>query len=205
MKKWILSLIVILALSTAILGLLQLRSCTNLLEIEPPRPVATHSMVLKEIEGLGRMELIRYQFQDVVDYEVVLDWFPDPKVILSVQGETVGCVDFAKIDSSDIVIVGDSLVEVYLPYPEICYSKIDHSKTRVFDTDNTFWVEAELVAEAYELAEKKILEQALQGNILEQTQAQALSLLTPILEAIADKEVSIRFDLPPPNVERPND
>jgi len=204
-KNWLISAIVILALSTAFLGLLQLRSCSNMLSIAPPQPVQTHSIVLKEIEGLGRMELMRFQFQDVVDYEIILDWWPDPKVILSVQGETVGCVDFAKIDSSDIVMIGDSIVEVYLPYPEICYSKIDHSKTRVFDTENTYWTEAEMVAEAYELAEKTILEQALKGGILEQTQTQATTMLTPILEAISGKEVIIRFDLAPPNIQRPND
>ncbi len=205
MKKWILALIVILALSTTFLGLLQLRSFTELFEIEPPVPVETHSIVLKEIEGLGRMELMRYHFQDVVDYEIIVDWWPDPKVILSVEGETVSCVDFAKIDSSDIVVIGDSLVEVSLPYPEICYSKIDHSKTRVFDTENTYWAEAEMVAEAYELAEKKILDQALKGGILDKTQEQALTMLTPILEAISGKKVVLRFDLPPPNVEMPND
>lgn len=176
-----------------------------MLSIAPPQPVQTHSIVLKEIEGLGRMELMRFQFQDVISHEIIMDWWPDPKVILSVQGETVGCVDFAKIDSSDIVLIGDSLVEVYLPYPEICYSKLDHSKTRVFDTENTFWEEAEMVADAYEKAEEAVLDQALKGGILEQTQEQALTMLTPILEAIAGKEVIIRFDLPPPNVLMPND
>ncbi|MFK7922223.1 MAG: DUF4230 domain-containing protein [Bacteroidia bacterium] len=205
MKKWFIPIIVILALSTTFLGLLQLRSFSNMLSIAPPIPVQTHSIVLKEIEGLGRMELMRYQFQDVIAHEIIMDWWPDPKVILSVQGETVGCVDFAKIDSSDIVFIGDSIVEVSLPYPEICYSRLDHSKTKVFDTENTFWEEAEMVADAYEKAEEAVLNQALNSGILEQTQEQAVTMLTPILEAIAGKKVVIRFDLPAPTILRPND
>lgn len=205
MKKWFISAIVILALSTAFLGLLQLRSFSNMFSIAPPKPVQTHSIVLKEIEGLGRMELMRYQFQDVIEYEIIEDWWPDPKVILSVQGETVGCVDFAQIDSDDIVLIGDSMVEVSLPYPEICYSRLDHSKTKVFDTENTFWEEAEMVAEAYERAEETIRIQALDSGILEQTQEHAVTMLTPLLEAISGKKVVIRFDLPAPTISRPND
>ncbi|MEL7339003.1 MAG: DUF4230 domain-containing protein, partial [Bacteroidota bacterium] len=173
MKKWLISIIVILALSTAFLGLLQLRSCTNLLEIAPDIPVETHSIVLQEVEGLGRMELVRFQFQDIVEYELIKDWWPDPKVILSVQGETVGCVDFAKIDSSDIVIIGDSIVELTLPHPEICYSRIDHNKTRVFDTEYTILEETDMVSGAFRKAEDAILKQALNGGILDQTRDQA--------------------------------
>lgn len=192
MRKWLITLTVLFASATLFLGVLQMRSC-SLIPIAPDQPVQTHSMVLKEIEGLGRMELLRYQYQDVITHEIIKDWWPDPKVVLSVQGETVGCIDFAQIDSTDIILHGDSLVEVLLPDPEICYSRLDHEKTKVFNTEYTLWEEAELVAEAYRKAEEAVLTEAIRAGILEQTREQALTMLQPLLESISGKKVDLHF------------
>ncbi len=192
MRKWLVTLTIFLAVSTLFLGVLQLRSC-SLINFAPDMPVQTHTIVLNKIEGLGRMELMRYQYQDVITHEIIKDWWPDPKVVLSVQGETVACIDFAQIDSADIILHGDSLVEVLLPEPEICYSRIDHDNTRVFNTEYTLWEEAELVSEAYRKAEEAILTEAVRAGILEQSREQAITLLKPLLEAISGKEVDLHF------------
>ena len=204
MRKWLITLTVLFASATLFLGVLQMRSC-SLIPIAPDQPVQTHTMVLKEIEGLGRMELLRYQYQDVITHEIIKDWWPDPKVVLSVQGETVGCIDFAQIDSTDIILHGDSLVEVLLPDPEICYSRLDHEKTRVFNTEYTLWEEAELVAEAYRKAEEAVLTEAIRSGILEQTREQALIMLQPLLESISGKMVDLHFVQKLPDIGTPSE
>jgi hypothetical protein len=201
-RKWLVTLTVFFAAATLFLGVLQMRSC-SLIPIAPDQPVQTHTMVLKEIEGLGRMELLRFQYQDVITHEIIKDWWPDPKVVLSVQGETVGCIDFAQIDSTDIILHGDSLVEVLLPDPEICYSRLDHDKTKVFNTEYTLWEEAELVAEAYRKAEEAVLTEAIRAGILEQTREQALTMLQPLLEAISGKKVDLHFVQKLPDIGAP--
>lgn len=160
--------------------------------IKPDQKVQVHSIVLEKIETLGKLELVKYRFQDVVKHEVIRDWFPDPKVLLFVEGEAVGCVDFAAIDSNSVVVMTDTLM-VFLPAPELCYSRIDHEKSRVYDTEFTFFEEAELVDAAYAEAERQIQQAAFQADILLQTKEQAETMLRPILETLANQPVKIAW------------
>ena len=183
----VLTLAVGFAAATVVLSM---RSCQL---IQPDRPVTDHNIVIEKVTGLGKMELVQYQFQDVVSHEVVKDWWPDPKVLLFVKGEAVGCVDFTKIDSTSITSLGDSALIVRLPQPEICYTKINHDSSKVFDTRYTFWEEAEMVEEAYKLAEKEILHAALQAKIIENAKTQAETMLKPMLEVLTGREVRLQF------------
>lgn len=189
MKKLI--LYGLLTLNAALLvTLISMRSCNV---IEPDRPVTTHTIVVEEIAALGKMELVQYNFQDIVTHEVLKDWWPfDPKVMLMVQGEAIGCVDFGKMDSSMITQTPDT-VYLRLPQPEICVARIDHDKSRIYDTRYTAFERADLVDEAYRKAEEAIFEAALRAQILEQTKEQARQTLAPLLSQFADKEVKISF------------
>src|SRR5690554_794769 len=74
-----------------------------------PEVIVNHNTILTTVEELGRMELVRYNFKDVVEYEKeVSRWIPNSKVMLVVTGEAVGCVDFTKLTEQDIRFQGDS-------------------------------------------------------------------------------------------------
>jgi hypothetical protein len=170
--------------------LISMRSCNV---IEPDKPVTTHTIVVEKIAALGKMELVQYNFQDIVTHEVLKDWWPfDPKVMLMVQGDAIGCVDFGKMDSTMITQTPDT-VYLRLPQPEICVARIDHDKSRIYDTRFTVFERAELVDEAYRKTEEAIFEAALRAQILEQTKEQARQTLAPMLAQFADKEVKISF------------
>ena len=106
----------------------------------------------------------------------------------------MGCIDLRKINASDISEKNDTLI-VLLPKAEICYHKIDHSKSRVYDTEYAFMNEGLLLDEAYKKAEEKILSSALESGILEQTQKNAELILKPFIENISGKKVILRFQL----------
>ena len=154
----------------------------------------THNIVLKEISSLGKMELVKYSFRDVVEQEIVRDFLPDPKAILIVQGEAVGCIDLSKVTEKNIVSKGDTLI-LNLPNPEVCYHKIDHSKSKIYKTDYAFMNEAVLLDEAYRKAEEQILQSALNSDILEQTKKNADLILKPLIENISAKKVVIKYPL----------
>lgn len=154
----------------------------------------THNIVIKEIVSLGKMELVKYSFRDVVEQEIVRDFLPDPKAILIVQGEAVGCIDLSKITEKDLTSSGDTLI-LNLPNPEVCYHKIDHSKSKIYKTDYAFMNEAVLLDEAYRKAEEQILKSALDSDILEQTKKNAELILKPLLENISSKQVVIKYPL----------
>ena len=195
MKKILLAVgittIVFLALGWYIFTQVQLFS------FKPPVTETTHDIIVEKIEGMGKLELVKYHFKDVVTHTEVYDWFPDPKVLLIVAGEAVGCLDLTKIDSTSVLVVGDT-VSVFLPEPEFCYVKVDHQNSTVYETHFTYWNEAEMVDEAYRLAETEIQKSAEQSHVLDQTREQAQLILKPILEAFTGKTVELVF--PPPRL-----
>lgn len=168
-------------------------------ELLQPRETVTETnfkTVLEEVEGLGKLELVKYNFKDVVEhtqkhgYSSVLD----SKVLLIVAAEAVGCMDLTRITSEDITEMGDS-VYVHLPAPELCYYKIDHQKSKVYDAESLPFMEDDnLVGEAFAKAEKQIEKAALESGILVQTQAMAKTMLQPFLENITKKTVILTFE-----------
>jgi hypothetical protein len=152
----------------------------------------THRLVVQEISSLGKLELLRYTFKDVVEHEQKKQWLPNAKVLLIVSGEVVSCLDLTQIDSADIIQDTASVI-VYLPEPEICYHKIDHSQSKVFNTEYTMWEEAKLIDAAYQQAETQILQSALKMNMLEKTKASAEKILRPLLSRLTQKPVQLRY------------
>ncbi|GGD43489.1 hypothetical protein GCM10011514_04320 [Emticicia aquatilis] len=152
----------------------------------------THNMVLKEMTVLGKLELSNFAFRDVVEQELVRDYLPNPKAILIVQGEAIGCLDLTKIKADDITTKDDTLI-VHLPDPELCSYRIDHSKSKIYDTEYAFMNEQSLMNEAYTRAEAKIKQSALDMGILEQTKKNAELVLKPLLENISGKKVVLQY------------
>ena len=168
-------------------------------ELLEPRETVTETSfqtVLEEVESLGKLELVKYNFKDVVEhkqkngYSSVLD----SKVLLIVAAEAVGCMDLTRIKAEDITEVGDSIY-VHLPAPELCYYKIDHQKSKVYDSESLpFMQDENLVGEAFAKAEKQIEKAALESGILVHTQAMAKTMLQPLLENLTKKTVFLTFD-----------
>jgi hypothetical protein len=155
-----------------------------------PEVIVNHNTILTTVEELGKMELVRFNFKDVVEYEKnVSRWVPNSKVVLIVTGEAVGCIDFTKLTEHDILFHGDSLVQISLPEPELCYYKIDHSKSKVFSKENTYFQDADLVQESYRYAEENVRNAAINSGILRQTQVNAEKVLKPILEEVTGRKV----------------
>jgi len=152
----------------------------------------THNMVLKEMTVLGKLELSNFAFRDVVEQELVRDYLPNPKAILIVQGEAIGCIDLTKIKADDITTKDDTLI-VHLPDPELCSYRIDHSKSKIYDTEYAFMNEQSLMNEAYTRAEAKIKQSALEMGILEQTKKNAELVLKPLLENLSGKKVVLQY------------
>ncbi len=164
--------------------------------------IVNHNTVLEEVTALGKLELVRYNFKDVVEYEkpqtsneMINRFLPNAKTVLIVSGDAVGCIDLTKIQQSDISESKDTVI-IYLPEPEMCYYKINHEKSKVWDTKNGYFVDAgNMVSEAYKTAEQKIKQSALEMGILSETNKNAEKILSPTLEKISGKKVLLRHKL----------
>ena len=149
------------------------------------------NLVLTRITALGKLELVRYTFKDIVEHELVKTFLPNPQAVLIVEGEAVGCLDLTKINTTDLVIKADSVI-IKLPRPELCAWKINHERSRIYDTHYAFLDESQLVSEAYRKAEGQIRQSALNSGILLQTRQNADQILRPLLEQITGKKVRFR-------------
>ncbi|MGV3540357.1 MAG: DUF4230 domain-containing protein [Rufibacter sp.] len=157
---------------------------------QEPEVEVTHNTILTKIEEMGKLELVRFNFKDVVEYKKEVSRFlPDSKVALIVGGEAVGCIDLQKLQESDLQFIGDSVLHVSLPAPEICYYRIDHTQSKVFSKENTYFQDADLVDEGYKYAEANVKQAALNSGILKQTSVNAEKILKPMLENMTGRRV----------------
>ncbi|MDJ0363602.1 DUF4230 domain-containing protein [Hymenobacter sp. H14-R3] len=165
----------------------------NPLAPREPQVTVTHNTVLTQVEALGKLELVRYRFKDVVEYKRAAKYpfLPDAKAALIVGGEAVGCLDLRKIRPQDVTFEGDSVVRIILPAPELCAFQVDHSQSRVFSTENDFFQDASLVDEAYRYAEAQVRKSALQSGILAETQRNAQQILVPLLHTLTGRRVVV--------------
>lgn len=156
-----------------------------------------HYTTLEQIEAMGKLELVKFKFKDILEYRVRKPWYsPDSKAIIIVSGEAVGCIDLTKIKAEHIV-EKDSVVFVQLPPAELCYAKINHQETRLYEVSTGIFSrdDGKIVSETYKEAERQLERTALESNILEQTKANAELVLKPTLERIARKKVVFKYDL----------
>lgn len=154
--------------------------------------IVSHTMVLQQIEEMGKLEVTKYTIQDLMEYQKVRQWLPNSKATLKIVGEVVACVDLATITENDVFVQGDS-VSLILPYPEICHYKIDHSRSKVYNMEFGLWESEEIVDEAYKSAEQQIYEQAQNMGIEKESCENTIKVLTPILRAMGFNKVHIGF------------
>ncbi|MDX2306115.1 MAG: DUF4230 domain-containing protein [Microscillaceae bacterium] len=164
------------------------------------KSISNHNIVLEKIEKMGKLQLVKYKFKDVLEQKIEYDWWPDSKAILIISGEATGCMDLEKVKPEDIVEQGDSIL-IRLPEPEICDTKINHSETSIYDTKTYSFDESKLIDRAFKAAEQQIAETARKSNILEQARNNGELVLRPIFEQISQKKVIFSYALDTKNTD----
>ena len=161
---------------------------------KPMKSVYNHQIVLEKIEALGKLELVKYKFKDVIEHiKEYKAWVRNSKVVLIVSGEAVGCLDLTKVKKEDIDDNKKDSLLIRLPEPELCYYKINQNESRIYDSAYGFTDAADVIAEAYKEAEKKMQTTALQSGILEQTKKNGELMLKPLFESISKKKVFFTY------------
>lgn len=170
---------------------------------EKHETIIESSVILNKIESLGKLELVKYNFKEVFEYRQLSDgkiignsilnnhsYEPDLSVVLVASGEAVGCIDLTKINHSDINTRNDSII-LTLPPPELCYQKLDLANTKIHSfTKESWWSKlfsdeqekTEILQLAYQQAEIKLREAAIESGIFQSTNENAEMILKPLLE-----------------------
>lgn len=161
---------------------------------EPPPVVEERigAAILLKAEQVGKLEVIRLHFSDVLEYKQT-NPFPvaDAKLLLAVHGEAAGCIDLLKLSADAVREQGDT-VFIRLPPPELCYHKINHKQSKVYDLSVTrLFDKTELVQQAFKMAENQVERMALASGILEQTEKHARLVVGEILSGLTRKTIII--------------
>lgn len=155
----------------------------------------SHDVLVQQIEELGNLEVVRYNIQDMMEYEKTRTWLPNSKASLKIVGEVIACVDLTKLQKEDVYTKKDS-VSMILPIPEVCHYKIDHSRSKVYNIEYGLWESVKLVDEAYYHAEQNLYQEALRMGIANESRENTIKVLTPILRSLGFTKIYIGFKTP---------
>ncbi|MFD1628666.1 DUF4230 domain-containing protein [Pseudopedobacter beijingensis] len=154
----------------------------------------TEDVMVSKITSMGKLELVKYAMKDVIEKKEVRRFFPDERILFVAVGEVVGCIDLTKVSKEDITFHNDSLT-LYLPQPEICYVKIDHKESKVYDVSGVWFPSdtKDMVEGIYKIAEQKLLDNARQMQLMDKTKENAVLIFKPLVEKLSNKKVGVLF------------
>jgi hypothetical protein len=139
---------------------------------------------------------VTYTMDKVVEGDRTSSVLPDllvgDKLLLTVYGEAVAGVDLSGLKSSDVV-VHDRGVSVHLPPPQIFFTTIDSTKTRVFSRTTGWFVNADpnLESEVRAKAQHELQDSALKAGILDTARKNAAATLTKLLTGLGFTQVQV--------------
>lgn len=153
--------------------------------------------VIKQIQSLNRLETASFNIDKIIeagtDGNKLTDFLFGDKILLVAHGEVIAGFDLSQL--SDKSFEGDKqTISITLPAPQILSTKLDNSKTRVFDRKQGLFTKGELnlEAEAREQAESSIRAAACEGDILNVASENAVKQLEVLFKGAGFQTVIIR-------------
>ncbi len=155
--------------------------------------------VVMQLKGLNQLNCAQSTIQTIVTTEdsTKLLGFPigSTKLLYIGLGEVRAGIDLSETDVSQISI-SDS-VEVYIPQARILDSKIDISRSYVYDVrESRFFAppSTPLQTEAQQEALKRVEKAAIETGLLDLANKNAVQILKEFVEDIVDKEVTVLIE-----------
>ncbi len=163
-------------------------------EFNTVRTEVNEDVMVEKITSMGKLELVKYSMKDVLEKKQIHPILPDDRILFVAVGEVTACIDLTRVRKQDITHT-DSLVTVTLPQPEVCYAKLDHQRSKVYDVSGVMLPSTTraMVEDVYKLAEKRLLDNARQQDITGKARENAQVIFKPLLEGISGKKVALQF------------
>lgn len=159
----------------------------------------SQSSIIKEIQTLQKIETASYTIEKIIEGGTKGNTFQNiifgDTLLLIAHGTVVGGFDLSTVSEKDIVIKGTKLT-IILPKPEILYSKLDNTQTKVYDRKLGLLTKGDkdLESQVREAAEKSIREAACGGGILEKASDNLRQQLSALFLSFGFTEVI--FEIP---------
>lgn len=161
-----------------------------------PMSIRSTASVIKEIKSLGRLETTSFTIEQVVDAgstqsNPLQQFLFGDKLLMIAHGEVIAGFDLTTLTNDDIKITGTT-AQIHLPPAQILVSKLDNSKTRVYDRQTGVLTKGspDLESQARSAAEQSIRAAACEARILEKAEENVQSQLATSLHLIGVNSVS---------------
>jgi len=170
--------------------------------VNPPQPepqVDVRSLVINQVRDASELTTAIFTMEAVVptSQDQTLGGFlvGTTKLLYIAHGEVRAGVDLSQITPSDIEVEGDT-IRLRLPPPRILDSKIDVSRSTVYDYDRGFLglgpdVAPNLQALAEERALSRITQAACADNLLQRANERAKLVVTQLVRGVGDRSVIV--------------
>lgn len=159
-------------------------------------PTPTPIAVITGINAFGRLETVQYTMRDIVRIEDepagLLERLSRDRLMLIAEGEVVAGFDLTKVTEDDIVVLGTTVL-IFLPPPEILYSRIDNEGTYVYERETGILrrPDPDLETTARRLAEAQLVSWALERDILDRAEETGVIYMENFLRSLGFTQVTV--------------
>lgn len=166
---------------------------------QPPPQVDVRSLVVHQVRPASELTTATLAMEAVVPtrQDTTLGGYVvgTTKLLYIAYGEVRAGVDLEHLQPTDVQIVNDTLL-LRLPPPQILDSKIDVTRSSVYDYDRGFLdlgpdVAPHLQTQAQQEALKKIVASACRSGLLQEANKRAALVVTQLLNTAGHKAVEV--------------
>ncbi len=152
--------------------------------------------VVQEIRTLNKWETASFTIEKIIDQgssdNIFQQFLFGNKILLIAHGEAVAGFDLSTLSQNSVLIQGTSIT-VTLPKPTILYTRLDNSKTRVYDRQQGLLTQTDInfESQARLSAEQAIQSAACNENILAVASDNARKGLSTLLSTFHFSSITI--------------
>jgi hypothetical protein len=153
--------------------------------------------VVDKIRQLNRLESVDYSIDKIVEGNHQAQGLPDflagDRLLLIAHGEVIAGVDLSRLDPKAVQVNGNA-VHVRLPEPQVLVTRIDNTRTRVYERTTGILVPTDpnLETQVRQAAEQQITQAAIDDKILDKARQNARVSVTGLLYALGFHTVDVQ-------------
>jgi hypothetical protein len=153
--------------------------------------------VVDKIRQLNRLESVDYSIDKIVEGNHQAQGLPDflagDRLLLIAHGEVIAGVDLSRLDPKAVQVNGNT-VHVRLPEPQVLVTRIDNTRTRVYERTTGILVPTDpnLETQVRQAAEQQITQAAIDDKILDKARQNARVSVTGLLYALGFHTVDVQ-------------
>ena len=169
----------------------------HLLNGRSTRIDTSSASVVDKIRQLNRLESVDYSIDKIVEGNRQAQGLPDflagDRLLLIAHGEVIAGVDLSRLDPKAVQVNGNT-VHVRLPEPQVLVTRIDNTRTRVYERTTGILVPTDpnLETQVRQAAEQQITQAAIDDKILDKARQNARVSVTGLLYALGFHTVDVQ-------------